>query len=112
SPSMISCAAHAAETRTRSPQPESLEPAPMSNIDVLDIAPSAEALAALANKLRRLSIRATSEAGTGHPTTCMSCAEIMSVLFFDEMRFDPKDPGARNVDAFVLSKGHAAPILW
>jgi transketolase len=69
-------------------------------------------LEALAQKLRRDSIIATSEAGSGHPTTCMSCAEIMSVLFFDEMRFDPQDPGARNTDAFVLSKGHAAPILW
>ena len=69
-------------------------------------------LAKMAQKLRRLSIQATSEAGSGHPTTCMSCAEIMSVLFFGEMRFDPKDPSARNTDAFVLSKGHAAPILW
>jgi transketolase len=69
-------------------------------------------LAALANKLRRISILATTEAGSGHPTTCMSCAEIVSVLYFDEMRFDPKDPHARNADAFVLSKGHAAPIQW
>ncbi|HEU4334507.1 MAG TPA: transketolase, partial [Candidatus Eisenbacteria bacterium] len=69
-------------------------------------------LSKMAQKLRRLSIQATSEAGSGHPTTCMSCAEIMSVLFFSEMRFDPQDPTARNTDAFVLSKGHAAPILW
>jgi transketolase len=69
-------------------------------------------LAKMAQKLRRISIQATSEAGSGHPTTCMSCAEIMSVLFFHEMRFDPADPTARNTDAFVLSKGHAAPILW
>jgi transketolase len=66
----------------------------------------------MAQKLRRLSILATTEAGSGHPTTCMSCAEIMSVLFFHEMRYDPGDPHARNTDAFVLSKGHAAPILW
>ncbi len=69
-------------------------------------------LAQMAQKLRRISLLATSEAGSGHPTTCMSCAEIMSVLFFHEMRFDPADPTARNTDAFVLSKGHAAPILW
>jgi len=39
-------------------------------------------------------------------------ADIVAALFFHEMRWDPKDPTARNVDAFVLSKGHAAPILW
>ncbi|HEY3227417.1 MAG TPA: transketolase [Planctomycetota bacterium] len=69
-------------------------------------------LAQMAQKLRRLSLLATSEADSGHPTTCMSCAEIMSVLFFHEMKYDPKEPGARNTDAFVMSKGHAAPILW
>jgi transketolase len=42
----------------------------------------------------------------------MSCAEIVSVLFFREMRFDPADPSGRDQDVFVLSKGHAAPILW
>ncbi len=71
-----------------------------------------QALARMAQKLRRLSIESTSEAGSGHPSTCMSCAEIVSVLFFDEMRFDPKDPSGRDADVFVLSKGHAAPILW
>jgi transketolase len=42
----------------------------------------------------------------------MSCADILSVLFFDELRFDPGDPSGRNADVFILSKGHAAPILW
>jgi transketolase len=42
----------------------------------------------------------------------MSMAEIMSVLFFDEMRWDPRDPSGKRADIFVLSKGHAAPILW
>jgi transketolase len=66
----------------------------------------------MAQKLRRHSIVSTTEAGSGHPTTCMSCADIMSVLFFDEMRFDPRDPSGTDADVFVLSKGHAAPILW
>ncbi|HYE98171.1 MAG TPA: transketolase [Planctomycetota bacterium] len=70
------------------------------------------ALHQMAQKLRRHSLVSTSEAGSGHPTTCMSAADIMSVLFFDELRFDPKNPKARNVDEFVMSKGHAAPILW
>jgi transketolase len=66
----------------------------------------------MAQKLRRHSLESTTEAGSGHPTTCMSCAEIVSVLFFDEMRWDPKDPSGTAADVFVLSKGHAAPILW
>jgi len=70
------------------------------------------ALQQMAQKLRRHSLTSTAEAGSGHPTTCMSCAEIMSVLYFSELRFDPKNPKARNVDEFVMSKGHAAPILW
>ena len=69
-------------------------------------------LAKIAQQLRRDSLIMTTEAGSGHPSTCLSCAEIMSVLFFDEMRFDPTDPKAYDVDVFVLSKGHAAPILW
>src|SRR5436190_18459223 len=70
------------------------------------------ALQQMGQKLRRHSVTSTTEAGSGHPTTCMSCADIMSVLFFHEMRFDPKNPKARNVDEFVMSKGHGAPILW
>ncbi len=69
-------------------------------------------LARMAQKLRRHSLESTAEAGSGHPTSCMSCAEIVSVLFFDEMRLDPKDPSGKDQDVFVLSKGHAAPILW
>jgi transketolase len=74
--------------------------------------PDSTTLHAIAQKLRRDSILSTSEAGSGHPTTCMSAADIAAVLFFDEMRWDPRDPHARNQDMFVLSKGHAAPLLW
>lgn len=69
-------------------------------------------LEALAQRLRRDSLISTSEAGSGHPTTCMSAAELIAVLFFREMAFDPKDPNRPGTDHFVLSKGHAAPILW
>ncbi|HET7292471.1 MAG TPA: transketolase [Vicinamibacteria bacterium] len=69
-------------------------------------------LKGVARRLRRHSLEMTAEAGSGHPTTCMSCAEIMAVLFFEEMRWDPRDPSGRDADVFVLSKGHAAPILW
>ncbi len=69
-------------------------------------------LQAMATKLRCETIRMTTEAGSGHPTSCMSCADIIAALFFHEMRWDPSQPKARDVDTFVLSKGHAAPILW
>jgi transketolase len=71
-----------------------------------------EPLRRVARKLRRLVIQMTTAAGSGHPTSCMSCADIVAALFFRHMRWDPTDPHARNVDTFVLSKGHAAPILW
>src|SRR5438067_12491755 len=70
------------------------------------------ALKNIATRLRIDSIRSTSEAGSGHPTTCCSMADIMAALFFAEMRFDPKDPHNPDSDRFVLSKGHAAPILY
>ncbi len=66
----------------------------------------------IATQLRIDSVRSTSEAGSGHPTTCLSAAEIMSALFFSEMRFDPKDPQHPEADRLVLSKGHGAPILY
>ncbi len=65
-----------------------------------------------ANLMRIHSIRATTEAGSGHPTSCASAAEIMSVLFFSVMRYDPKDPAHPDNDFFILSKGHAAPLLY
>ncbi|HEY7286063.1 MAG TPA: transketolase [Vicinamibacterales bacterium] len=70
------------------------------------------ALKNIATRLRIDSIRSTSEAGSGHPTSCMSMADVTAALFFAEMRFDPKDPHNPNADRFVLSKGHAAPILY
>jgi transketolase len=78
----------------------------------LDRATLIPALKNVATRLRIDSIRSTSEAGSGHPTTCCSAAEIMAALFFAEMRFDPKDPRNPESDRFVLSKGHAAPILY
>lgn len=70
------------------------------------------ALKAKANVLRVQSIRSTTAAGSGHPTTCMSAAEIMAVLFFHEMTWDPQNAKNPYNDHFILSKGHAAPILY
>ncbi len=75
-------------------------------------APSLAVLHNLATQLRIDSVRSTTAAGSGHPTTCLSAAEIVAALFFAEMRFDPQDPHHPEADRFVLSKGHAAPILY
>ncbi|MQA30587.1 MAG: transketolase, partial [Luteitalea sp.] len=70
------------------------------------------ALQNVATRLRIDSIRATSEAASGHPTSCCSAADLIAALFFAEMRFDPQDPHHPGSDRFILSKGHAAPILY
>ena len=70
------------------------------------------ALMNIATRLRIDSVVSTSEAGSGHPSTCCSAAEIMAALFFAEMRYDRADPHNQDNDRFVLSKGHAAPILY
>src|SRR5947209_20330423 len=71
-----------------------------------------DALKNIATQLRIDSARATSKAGSGHPTSCFSMADLTAALFFAEMRFDPKEPHNPDADRFVLSKGHAAPILY
>src|SRR6476660_7825649 len=63
-------------------------------------------------QLRIDSLKATTAAGSGHPTSCLSAADLASVVFFREMRFDPKDPHNPANDRFILSKGHAAPLLY
>src|SRR5438445_9373829 len=65
-----------------------------------------------AMRLRLHSVRATTAAGSGHPTSCASAAEILSVLFFSVMRYDPQKPANPYSDTFILSKGHAAPVLY
>jgi transketolase len=71
-----------------------------------------ESLSGLANQLRIDSISATTAAGSGHPTSCCSAADLVAALFFGHMRFDPKNPRYANNDRFILSKGHAAPLLY
>jgi len=78
----------------------------------LDRASLIPALTNIATQLRIDSIKSTSEAGSGHPTSCCSAADLLAALFFAEMRFDPKDPRHPGSDRFVLSKGHAAPVLY
>src|SRR6266571_1407838 len=63
-------------------------------------------------RLRIHSLEATTAAGSGHPSSCLSAADLVSVIFFREMRFDPKDAHNPANDRFILSKGHAAPLLY
>src|SRR5262245_49289315 len=70
------------------------------------------ALTNIATQLRIDSARSTTAAGSGHPTSCFSMADILAALFFAEMRFEPKNPQNPDADRFILSKGHAAPILY
>ena len=72
----------------------------------------AQLLAGIANQLRIHSIAATTAAGSGHPTSCCSAADLVAALFFGQMRYDPKNPHYANNDRFILSKGHAAPLLY
>src|SRR5688572_13701402 len=71
-----------------------------------------ELLKGIANQLRIHSIAATTAAGSGHPTSCCSAADVVATLFFGHMRYDAKNPRYHNNDRFILSKGHAAPLLY
>lgn len=67
-------------------------------------------LQSIANILRIKSINITTKAASGHPTSCLSIAEIMSCVFFSAMKYELKNSVFN--DELILSKGHAAPILW
>lgn len=71
-----------------------------------------EKLQRMANRLRWHVIRMTGEAGSGHPGGSLSAADIVAVLYFHELRIDALNPGWPDRDRFVLSKGHAAPLLY
>jgi transketolase len=70
------------------------------------------ALQAKANLLRIHSIRMTTRAGSGHPTTCMSAADLVAGLFFYALRADVANPRCPLNDRVIFSKGHAAPLLY
>jgi transketolase len=74
--------------------------------------PKTDDLRKIATRLRIHSLRMTTLAGSGHPTSCLSAADLAACLFFGEMRFNPRNPHDPANDEFVLSKGHAAPLLW
>ena len=80
-------------------------PAPTTDVDL--------ALAAeLAQQLRVDSIRSSTSAGSGHPTSSMSAADLMAVLVGRHLRYDWDDPGNAGNDHLIFSKGHASPLLY
>jgi transketolase len=63
--------------------------------------------------MRRDIVRMTTEAGSGHPSSSLSAVEFVTALYFGGfLRHDPKDPHSPDRDRFILSKGHAAPVLY
>ncbi len=75
--------------------------------------PSIEELEAKADLLRCHAIRMTTEAGSGHPSSSLSAAEVTAALYFGGyLNVDPANPTMPERDRFILSKGHACPILY
>ncbi|MFC8807376.1 transketolase [Streptomyces anthocyanicus] len=66
----------------------------------------------LGQQLRVDSVRAAAAAGSGHPTSSMSAADLMAVLLANHLRYDFERPAHPGNDRFVLSKGHASPLLY
>ncbi|MCO6417403.1 transketolase [Siccirubricoccus sp. KC 17139] len=71
-----------------------------------------QAVQAKAIELGKLAVRATTAAGSGHPTTALSLVHLVTVLMYRVMRWDPNDPAALGSDRLVLSEGHAVPIIY
>jgi len=82
--------------------------APRANIFNLSVAELTE----MAKKLRRHVITMTTAAGSGHPGGSLSAADIVTALYFKVMCHNPQEPQWTDRDRFILSKGHAAPILY
>ncbi len=66
----------------------------------------------IALQIRKTAIESIYHARSGHPGGCLSVADILAVLYFDQMKVDASDPDAEQRDRLVLSKGHACPALY
>ncbi len=73
---------------------------------------NSEQLSELARQLRVDAIRASAAAGSGHPTSAMSAADLMAVLFAGHLRYDFAAPDNSANDHLIFSKGHASPLLY
>jgi transketolase len=85
--------------------PESTSPKNKFNLSTAE-------LKEMAKKLRRHVITMIATAGSGHPGGSLSAADIITALYFKVLRFNPENPQWSERDRFILSKGHAAPILY
>lgn len=73
---------------------------------------SVKELNQFAKELRKDIVRMTTVAGSGHPTSSLSCIDILTCLYFSEMNYDPKNPVWPDRDRFIMSKGHAVPAQY
>jgi len=99
------------------PLPESGNPLSVASADsvkaeVFSSSASIDEMKAVAKRLRRHIITMIGKAGSGHPGGSLSAVEIVTVLYFKLLRHMPSDPQWSDRDRFILSKGHAAPLLY
>jgi transketolase len=80
--------------------------------EVFSLSASVAEMEAMAKKLRRHIVTMIGKAGSGHPGGSLSAVEILTALYFKMMRHKPQDPHWEDRDRFILSKGHAAPLLY
>jgi transketolase len=80
--------------------------------EVFSLSASVAEMEAIAKKLRRHIVTMVGKAGSGHPGGSLSAVEIVTTLYFKMMRHKPLDPQWPDRDRFILSKGHAAPLLY
>jgi len=80
--------------------------------EVFSLSASVAEMEAMAKKLRRHIVTMIGKAGSGHPGGSLSAVEILTALYFKLMRHKPQDPQWPDRDRFILSKGHAAPLLY
>ena len=73
---------------------------------------STTALARIALTIRQRTIETSARARIPHLGSCLSCVDLLTALYWQEMRIDPQAPAAPDRDRFVLSKGHGAPVLF
>lgn len=92
--------------------PNHSEVSPESTFQSNKINLSTAKLKEMAKKLRRHVITMTATAGSGHPGGSLSATDIITVLYFRVLRHNPENPQWPDRDRFILSKGHAAPILY
>src|SRR6201992_2945413 len=94
--------------RHREPAKESVMGSAPQSLTEIDLAEAAE----LAAQLRVDSVRSSTRAGSGHPTSSMSAADLLAVLVGRHLRYDWDNPGNPVNDHLIFSKGHASPLLY